>query len=346
MDTVENANVIFMPGSQSAPSSSSMMSERVANSAQERRAAARMAQMGEGEEMIVGQVEDGGIGASLTKKSVLETPSRNNTSMWQNEDEEDDTAMVDVPASAFQYDSDSSQEDKKSKSKQQRRNQKQASTQQHLLPPQQLPFFTKDQTKKTNADANTNHYEAPFLPDWNTFDDPILKKKEQNSWIMFNFPTRLPRLDPRSTITGMSIIKQEGNNNGDSNDDENNNNEDDDAMLLDLEDHPDHPSNITTTTTTAATNTTSTTNTGYDDTLKDAAPGKYGKIVVHKSGKAYFIIGNGTNQVRMQLMEGLKCGFTQQAVAMDPDQGTYIPLGNVKKNMLVIPDVENAFSSF
>merc|ERR1719223_532783 len=64
---------------------------------------------------------------------------------------------------------------------------------------------------------------------------------------------------------------------------------------------------------------------GYDDTLKDASAGRYGKIVMYKSGKAYLIVGGnddssggtgGAPPVRMQLTTGLPCGFLQQAVAI------------------------------
>ena len=47
----------------------------------------------------------------------------------------------------------------------------------------------------------------------------------------------------------------------------------------------------------------------------------------------------------MNVTEGLPCGFVQQAVAIDTEAGTYTPLGEVKKTVVVTPDVELAFSS-
>jgi hypothetical protein len=54
---------------------------------------------------------------------------------------------------------------------------------------------------------------------------------------------------------------------------------------------------------------------------------------------------NGAPEIRMNVTEGLPCGFVQQAVAIDTEESTYIPLGNVKKTVVVTPNVEGAFSS-
>lgn len=47
----------------------------------------------------------------------------------------------------------------------------------------------------------------------------------------------------------------------------------------------------------------------------------------------------------MNVTEGLPCGFVQQAVAIDTDESTYVPLGDVKKTVVMTPNVEEAFSS-
>ena len=62
---------------------------------------------------------------------------------------------------------------------------------------------------------------------------------------------------------------------------------------------------------------------GYDDTLKNGASGRYGKIILHISGKAYIFIGGE----KMLLDEGLPCGFVQQTVSIDPNSWMYIYLG-------------------
>lgn len=48
-------------------------------------------------------------------------------------------------------------------------------------------------------------------------------------------------------------------------------------------------------------------------------------------------------QVRMLIHEGLQCGFRQEAVSIDPEEGTFVPLGDVAKSLIVTPDVERAF---
>lgn len=184
---------------------------------------------------------------------------------------------------------------------------------------------------------------APFLSHWSDDTPREQRKAEQRAWMIFKFPTRLPRFDPRSTLSGMNIKNEssgENNNQSNNSDDEGQQNID----MMDLED--DENNNAADANPTAVPGGVSAA-TGYDDTLKDAAPGRYGKIVVHRSGKTYLIIGSNDGkypQVRMQLTEGLQCGFLQQAVSIDPDEGTYIPLGDVKKSLNVMPDVESAFS--
>ena len=69
---------------------------------------------------------------------------------------------------------------------------------------------------------------------------------------------------------------------------------------------------------------------------------------LHSSHRSYHI----TNfcvyalffQIRMLIYEGLQTSFTQQAVIIDPDEGSYIPLGKVKKSMVVVPDIDSAFA--
>jgi hypothetical protein len=46
----------------------------------------------------------------------------------------------------------------------------------------------------------------------------------------------------------------------------------------------------------------------------------------------------------MNVNEGLSCGFLQQAVAIDPDLGKYVALGDVKKSIVVSPDFNSGFS--
>jgi hypothetical protein len=46
----------------------------------------------------------------------------------------------------------------------------------------------------------------------------------------------------------------------------------------------------------------------------------------------------------MLIHEGLQCGFRQEAVSIDPDEATFITLGNVNKSIVVTPDIEQAFA--
>jgi hypothetical protein len=44
----------------------------------------------------------------------------------------------------------------------------------------------------------------------------------------------------------------------------------------------------------------------------------------------------------MNLTEGLSCRFFQQAVVINTDDGSYTPLGEVKKTIVATPDIEHA----
>ena len=80
---------------------------------------------------------------------------------------------------------------------------------------------------------------------------------------------------------------------------------------------------------------------GFDDTLKDADAGRYGRIVVRKSGKTELVIGGDDNglEVRLLVHQGLQCGFRQEVVSIDPEECTFVSLGGVDKSLVVVPDI-------
>jgi hypothetical protein len=43
--------------------------------------------------------------------------------------------------------------------------------------------------------------------------------------------------------------------------------------------------------------------------------------------------------------EGLSCGFRQQAVAIDTEDGEFVALGDVQKTIVATPDLDRAFVS-
>ena len=46
----------------------------------------------------------------------------------------------------------------------------------------------------------------------------------------------------------------------------------------------------------------------------------------------------------MNVSEGLSCGFLQQAVAIDLENGgDYVPLGAVQRTVVITPDLKGAF---
>jgi hypothetical protein len=360
-EVIAKQEVVIIPGmgSSTGARGSAKGSSEVGKTAQERMAASAFARSGEGEEVIVGEMEEGsGVGDGKKKRGILES-SRNNeyhTSLFDTEEGD----HVEVSAGAFTYDSDSSTDgDAKRASLILNERKRKDGTSRIPMLPQQLPFpptrksgsdeieyMYKSQMTNSEADKNQGSSEissdpplrAPFIDLQQATTEQ--RKEEQLSWMVFKFPTRLPRLAPNCTLAG-KVTKTEPTL---------------DALTpdiissgIDLGDIA-TPEDILSATPSPAMPVTSTDQAavGYDDTLKDATAGRYGKIVVHKSGKAYLIVGGDdskTPQVKMLLSEGLPCGFLQQAVVIDPNQSSYTPLSEVKKTLVVTPDVETAFDT-
>lgn len=80
----------------------------------------------------------------------------------------------------------------------------------------------------------------------------------------------------------------------------------------------------------------------YDDVLRSAPAGRYGRIRVRRSGRAVLVIGEGTpEEVTLDLNEGIPCSFLQQAVNIDPENGTYLNMGEVHRSIVATPDLSH-----
>jgi hypothetical protein len=49
--------------------------------------------------------------------------------------------------------------------------------------------------------------------------------------------------------------------------------------------------------------------------------------------------------MRLNVSEGLTCGFRQQAVAIDTEESEFVSLGDVQKTIVATPDLNGAFSA-
>lgn len=395
----------------------------IGKTAQERMMASAMARRGEGEEVIVGTL-DGDHDTSMTtsmdydsdeqknivtsKKKEGDAVSSSPTRNKQHDSKVDDDDyhyhhhhhhMNTNNECDYTYDSDSSQDEQDDNGN-------------TLLYPQRLPFppprsigssatleplyacQTKSDipfessTPKVVKETSIHTDPPPKTPFHvlNTQDD---KKEEQSSWMLFKFPTRLPRLAPHCITSNSS---------GKSRMDASNTTISKDTLVepMNMDQDDDHCHDIVSSSIMSSSNSdanavpdaiisssyfnedsteinpsvsrnnnhnhnnhhnsSTSSNHMHDNTLKDASAGRYGKIIVHKSGKAYLVVGGSdskTPQVRMLLQNGLSCGFLQQAVSIrtpikgvdgeEEEGGSYIPLGEVQKTIVVTPDVESAF---
>mmetsp|Transcript_17473 Transcript_17473/g.33123 ORF Transcript_17473/g.33123 Transcript_17473/m.33123 type:complete len:471 (-) Transcript_17473:68-1480(-) len=360
-ELIAKQELVIIPGmgSTTGDRTSVKGSSDVGKTAQERMAASALARSGEGEELIVGEMDEGsGVGDGKKKRSILDSSQNNEyqSSLFDT----DEVGHVELSADAFTYDSESSTDGdtKRASSILNQRKRKDGVSRIPILP-QQLPipptrksgsdeieFMYRSQLSNSEADKKQGSTEissdpplrAPFIDLQNATAEQ--KKEEQLSWMVFKFPTRLPRLDLNCIASSGKIAKMESTFDLLS--------PDVISSGIDTGDISAPPQDIFSSSSISATPTTSSDQAavGYDDTLKDTTAGRYGKIVVHKSGKAYLIVGGDdskTPHVKMLLSEGLTCGFLQQAVVIDANQSSYTPLGEVKKSLVVTPDVETAF---
>jgi hypothetical protein len=281
-------------------------------------AASARAKLGEGEEIVVAEMEKDDDDFEPKKKSVLEIdrPSRMDGMPSLFDDENADTSHpdgMDVD-SIHVYDSDSSEEER-------RRVKKKKDETDQGLAPHRLPFpMTYNQSsamyacqenieEKKDMDGivssmaggmalNADPEESsPFL-DWNspkTKEDA--KFAERNSWFLMKFPTRLPHLDCGSLVGGVGsnsksmqsndgggIVKSEVN----------------EGCVEVVGSSGDVADTVMAAGVAHAVGAGSGSAVGYDDTLKDIAPGRYGKIVVYKSGRTELVVGghHGGAEVR------------------------------------------------
>jgi hypothetical protein len=324
----------------------------LSRNAAESAAAAARAREGEGEEIVLMEMdleeEDGDVGGSVGKSNkkmnVVERdrPAREGPSLFDELEKFREQTYADLDA--YEYDSDSSIDEEN-----QRRQHKNGNSN-FRLAPYRLPFpvashqqsmydcqdatttsLIKDEKKSSDVEMPSQKsstklrdpvLQSPFINANSVSDD--LKQLELNSWFLMKFPTRLPRIDVSGSGSKRSTnIKKE----------------------MSEDDGPDFigssvdPNDVVLMSTTYA----GTSASGYDNTLKDLTPGKYGRIIVRKSGRTELIIGGGNPgepEVRMLIHEGLQCGFRQEVVSIDPEVATFVPLGNVNKSIVVTPDIE------
>ena len=283
------------------------------------------------------------------KKSVLDGPSKSSydENQYQNMEKESDAVEYDSVSNTYMYDSDSSIEEDRNKKKQD-----------GSLKPIQLPFpsaphqqtmydcqeVTDGEEKKSDfgvAASSTSMssklsdppLQSPFLDLESVSDE--LKQIESENWFLMKLPTRLPQVGVSSSSAAIASNKKKVT-----------------AIKKELNEEsassrPDTvgSSNFDTSTGgdgVSATNASSDQQRGYDDTLKDTSAGRYGRIVVHRSGKTELVIGGDENgpEVRLLIHEGLQCGFRQEAVSIDHDNEAFVSLGGVKKSLVVTPNID------
>ena len=78
----------------------------------------------------------------------------------------------------------------------------------------------------------------------------------------------------------------------------------------------------------------------YDESLSSMS-GELGRIDVYEDGSAELVItGADGGEVRMDVDNGIECGFKQTAVWIDARGGTYREVGDISKSIVVTPQLE------
>jgi hypothetical protein len=180
---------------------------------------------------------------------------------------------------------------------------------------------------------------SPFL-DWSspkTRED--MKFGERNSWFLMKFPTRLPHLDHGSLVGGAtkqtvhhhtagvsSAVKSEVNEEG--------------LEVVSSNNEVMDTANPTSATGDVGAIIGGNGPAGYDNTLKDIAPGRYGKIVVYKSGRTELVVGghSGGPEVRNVLISYKKTILNSYHTSLDAHIYYYLgPDANQRRVTMWLP---------
>jgi RNA polymerase III RPC4 len=191
-------------------------------------------------------------------------------------------------------------------------------------------------TTATNkpASATTIITEDPILPSPFVANNDI--HSENNSWFLVQLPTRLPPLQS----SALSISNND--NNQDAPNYIGSGGDDWGAAASATE----QPATMQPLVTIADVATAPVIVDSFDNALVSARAGRLGRFVVYKSGKTVLILETPDGgEIRMNATEGLTCAFRQQAVIINQDRSEFVPLGEVKKTIVVTPDLEAAFPS-
>lgn len=269
------------------------------------------------DEMIVGELDEaigGGAGGDVAQRGVNDsdfTGARSGAML------DEDAAAA--PNLAFSipdtYDSDSSEDERRGR-------QRTSASHVAMLQPSCLPFPEARLPVgigQAHVRPSLYHQKSDDLVPGDVASSPFvdartnvaLGKEEQQTWFLFQFPTRLPfdnSVIPPPTVSS------------------------DDVAIS-----GDNPSSNAMDTSDVSVPTILPN--AFDNSMGTRA-GKLGKISIYKSGKTVLDMG-GTKFI---VSEGLPCGFAQHAVVIDVPNANYVPLGSVGKTVVVTPNVVAAFA--
>lgn len=297
----------------------------------------------EGEEIIVGEISGDGVGAAAIARAAAGGGSDGgrfyDDDRWSGPYDNETATSANLPPTAYTYESSSDDEpDEILKKLPQSKNRFPTNMPISICPPNATGTTTTTTKMSTQVEEDVTSqldklHQEQDPPMTSPFVEGNLSPMS-SPWILFKFPTRLPRIHPRCTIS----TKQESDEqprpdalvSSSSIPDEATSQ---DEMMMLEDDNTKFLSNLSSVT-------------SYDNTLKDISAGHYGKLLVYKSGKTVLVLGSPdqpTGNVRMLVMDGIHPSFQQQVVCIDPKDKTFIPLGEVQKTAVVIPDIDEAF---
>lgn len=230
-------------------------------------------------------------------------------------------------SAACMYDSDSSDERSARKSKTV-----------SLISPVKLPFSSKSLSTEFKPDAtnsshievhNNDNYSEPAQPSspFVAMNETQIRRNQNNSWFLVQLPTRLPPMQkdfPCHESANDAAEQRELINKN---------------LVTDSTELSPATNNVIHNISEVAVPPVTTS--CFDYGLDNNAPGRIGKIFVHKSGKTVLVMDGQDDKVRMNVNEGLTCMFHQEAAAVNMKEGHYIILGDVDKSIVISPDLSS-----
>ena len=81
----------------------------------------------------------------------------------------------------------------------------------------------------------------------------------------------------------------------------------------------------------------------FDETMSKMG-GRLGRIDIYENGEAELVItGEGGGEIRMDVTQGIQCGFKRTAAIVDLEEKKFTEFGDIDKTVVITPQIEKGW---